>query len=461
MVLRIRSQPIVLALLLLHCACGSMRSRAVGEEISFRESIAPLLLNRCYGCHNQEVREGGYSVASFDSLLSAGDSGQSPAIAGDVSGSELLRRLTTRDADERMPAESEPLPEASVSLVRQWIEQGIRYDAADSSATLASILPVTKHPPPPGTYPFPLPLTATSWWDDQLVVGGYHEVLLFDIEANQITRRISQTGERIYDVCSVGDSRLLVASGSPGRLGEVRLIDAASGDLLGVPLVTSEVVLDVAVHPDGNLVAAASADGKIHLLDLSLAKAVHVIHSHSDWVRSVAWSPDGKQLASASRDKTAKVFAGEAWRPVATYSGHGDDVVDVCFVPPATSDSAKEKSGEAQLYSSDAAGRVHRWSISNDKKLGQHKTNAGAVRLLPTSDGVWVVSETAVVLLNTEDEPQRSLQGIGGLSAAVDNSTQRLAVGGSQGEVRIWDLTTDESPRQIEPLPRTKITADH
>lgn len=454
---RIRCSTVFFIFLLFACFGGLVFPDAECEEISFRESIAPLLLNRCHGCHNQQVREGGYSVASFAALMSAGDSGQSPVIAGDVDGSELMRRLTTTDPDERMPAESDALPEASLSLIRKWIEQGVRNDAVDVNASLAAILPVKTHPEPPKTYAFPLPLTATGWWDDQLVVGGYHEILLVEPGSQRITRRISQTGERIYDLCSIGGSRLLAASGSPGRLGEVRIVDAATGDLLGVPLVTSEVVLDLSVHPDGNLVAAAAADGRIHLIDLKLSQVVHVINSHSDWVRSVAWSPDGEQLASASRDKTAKVFQGADWRPVATYSGHGDDVVDVCFVPRAT-DANSHEVGERQLYSSDVAGQVHRWSISKDKKLGQYQTDAGPARLMAAEDGVWVVSDASVILLNGQDEPQRSLKGHGGLSIAVDRAGKRLVVGGSHGDVRIWDLATDQSPSQIRPLPMASPT---
>src|SRR5690606_539095 len=97
---------------------------AVGADeaaVSFRSDIAPILLDNCLACHGAKKAEGGYRVDNYDELLKPGDSGESPVVASDAAASELLRRLRC-DESERMPAESEALPEDQIAKVQRWIE---------------------------------------------------------------------------------------------------------------------------------------------------------------------------------------------------------------------------------------------------------------------------------------------------------------------------------------------------
>ena len=55
--------------------CWSVIPMPLCAEVSFRKDVAPVLLEKCYACHNAETSEGGYSVATFESLLDPGDSG--------------------------------------------------------------------------------------------------------------------------------------------------------------------------------------------------------------------------------------------------------------------------------------------------------------------------------------------------------------------------------------------------
>ena len=115
------------------------------QQVSFRKQIAPILLTKCFGCHNVQTAEGAYRMDSFAQLSKAGDSDESPLVPGNLE-SELLRRITSDDEDERMPAESDPLPQKTIQLIKRWIGQGAKYDAESINAPLASILPITKHP---------------------------------------------------------------------------------------------------------------------------------------------------------------------------------------------------------------------------------------------------------------------------------------------------------------------------
>ena len=90
---------------------------AEDTSVSFRSDVAPILLDNCVACHNAKKAEGGYRIDSFTELSKAGDSGIAPLEKSTETTVELLRRLTTEDESERMPAESEALTAAQIKVV--------------------------------------------------------------------------------------------------------------------------------------------------------------------------------------------------------------------------------------------------------------------------------------------------------------------------------------------------------
>ncbi len=421
------------------CLTLAASSPGVADEVSFSKDVAPILLANCLGCHDAESREGGYDLSTFAKMLKTGDSGETIVTAGSAEGSELLRRLVTSDEDERMPAESDALPAHSVALIRDWISQGANYDAKDTSAPLSSLLPIATHPSAPNVYARPIPVTAIAFHGDQLLVGGYHEVLLWDVGAPKIVARIGQIGQRVHHIEPLVDNgRIAVACGTPGKLGEVRILDldrvGQGSELIGVPVQTSDVLFDVALSPDGKTLATCGADNRIHLIDVAENRVVQTITSHSDWVRAIAWNPQGDRFVSASRDKTAKVFDVQTGRPIANYSGHQQDVFDVAF----------SLSQEGKITSCDATGKVHHWKPVDEPKAT--KINSGgerAFRLLPVSEGTWVTSTAPeIALVNNESK----LKTLGTHSAwvtaiAISPDEKLVATGDMSGRIRIWDVS--------------------
>ena len=431
---------------------GEEGARSGSQAVSFRQSVAAVLLAKCHGCHNEEASEGGYSVENFGELLKRGDSGETPVVPGDPAASELYRRLVSAEEDVRMPADGDPLPEDRIRLLRRWIEQGAVYDADDRDASLASILPVARHPDPPERYAFPIPLTALAFHDGDLLVGGYHEVIRWNLENHAIVKRYQQVGERTLAILPVDSESvpvgvLVVGGGSPGSLGEVRVLDAVSGGLVAVPLTTTDVVLDLALRPDGYELAVGAADNRIHRIDLSTMENSQVIGSHSDWVRGVAWNEDGSLLASASRDKTAKVFDASSGRPIATYARHGEDVVDVCFA------------ADGKLISCDANGKVHAWRPTEDKTLHRLKSDIKrAFAIVPAAQSVWLAAHGQVLRLKQKDLGEVMSPGCKScdadvLSLAISPDGSRLATGDARGRVRIWNCETGALESEFVALP--------
>ena len=66
--------------------------------------------------------------------------------------------------------------------------------------------------------------------------------------------------------------------------------------------------MDVAISPDGKVLATAGNEGAIKLWDANTGLELASINGHDGKVKHVAYSPDGKTLASASFDWTAKLW---------------------------------------------------------------------------------------------------------------------------------------------------------
>ncbi|WP_164104096.1 c-type cytochrome domain-containing protein [Candidatus Laterigemmans baculatus] len=410
------------------------------EPISFRGEIAPLLLEHCVACHGAKKAEGGYRVDTFAELSKAGDSGEPPIASADEGNGELLRRLTSEDEFERMPAESDPLAEAEIAKVAAWLAAGAKFDGDDPEELLPFVIPPPRHPAPPASYPKPVPATAIAFSPDggQILVGGYHEVTVWDVETGSLVRRIENLGQRIFALeLSPDGGTLAVACGAPGKSGEVRLVDFASGEVQAVVARSTDVVLDVAFRPATPELAIAAADRQIRIVNIETLETVRAMTSHADWVTAIAWSDDGSRMVSASRDRSAKVFDAESGELLVSYQGHESPVRGVGLSPDGQ-----------HVLSSGSDAFLHRWSISNGKAVskvplggdGAQITRGEGFVLVPTANERVLQIELAKTTV------ARQFEGFGdwALSAAWHAESGRIAGGSFDGELRVWDAASGE-----------------
>jgi hypothetical protein len=105
----------------------ALPSSVTAEPVQFNRDIRPILAEHCFNCHgpDRRAREG-------DLRLDVREAAVEAAIEpGDPAASELIARITSGDADERMPppdSNIERLSAQQIALVRDWIEQGAEYD---------------------------------------------------------------------------------------------------------------------------------------------------------------------------------------------------------------------------------------------------------------------------------------------------------------------------------------------
>lgn len=410
--------------------------------VSFSHDVAPILVKHCQACHGDKEPKGSFRLSTFELLNKAGDSAAAPVKAGNLAESEIFRLITLDDKEQRMPKEADPLPAEKIAIIKKWIEEGAKFDGPDAKAALASYLPKAAQPDPPAAYRAPVPVTAMAFHPagEELAVGGYHEITIWKTGDGALLRRIKNVAQRTYGLKYNQDGSLLAAaSGTPGQVGEVKLFQPADGSLVKDLGTMSDVAFDVAFNPAGDKLAACAADRSIRVWDVASGKQDLLIEDHADWVMALAWSRDGKLLVSGSRDKTSKVFDAKTGDAVITYPGHNDSVFGVAF-------SADGKS----VFSSGGDKKIHNWNVADAKKTGEMGGFGNDVyELSLIGDHLFACSADKTARLFDPAKRSQTRQFTGHAdwvyALAYHEPSKRLATGGFDGEVRIWNAEDGKS----------------
>jgi hypothetical protein len=101
------------------------------KSIDFNRDIRTILSNKCFQCHgpDENERQAGLRLDNAEGATSPTDSDAVAIVPGDVERSELVTRITSDDADVRMPpAESgKTLSPSEIQLLSDWVKQGAKY----------------------------------------------------------------------------------------------------------------------------------------------------------------------------------------------------------------------------------------------------------------------------------------------------------------------------------------------
>ena len=106
---------------------GLTLSADAADKVDFAHQIVPLIRQHCGKCHLGDKLKGGLSFNTREDLLRGGENGK-VVIPGDSAKSRFLQLIVTKDEDDRMPPNGDPLSEKEVNLVKAWIEAGIPWE---------------------------------------------------------------------------------------------------------------------------------------------------------------------------------------------------------------------------------------------------------------------------------------------------------------------------------------------
>ena len=192
----------------------------------------------------------------------------------------------------------------------------------------------------------------------------------------------------------------------------------------------------VAFSPSAPLLAAGSADRKVHIYNLQTGKT-QAAWDAGDIVSAVAFAPDGRTVATGSYDHAVRLWDVETGMTRHVLTGHRGAVLSVVF------------SGDGgTLASASIDGTIQLWDVAGGKSVHTftgHRSWVNALALLPknrllsgSSDGtlrIWSLTERkAERTLPATDAEVRSI--------ACSSDGRWLAAGLRYGKVKVWDAKT-------------------
>ncbi|HXF27383.1 MAG TPA: DUF1549 domain-containing protein, partial [Bryobacteraceae bacterium] len=105
---------------------------AAQTAVSYEHDIAPIFQQACSKCHGGDTAMASLRLDSEADIMKGGASG--PAIVpGNSAGSLLVKRILGMGDAPRMPMGGDALPDASIKLIRAWIDQNDFAHAAAQS----------------------------------------------------------------------------------------------------------------------------------------------------------------------------------------------------------------------------------------------------------------------------------------------------------------------------------------
>ncbi len=282
---------------------------------------------------------------------------------------------------------------------------------------------------------------------------------------------------------------VLAVSGSTDPMSAV-VWSAATGEKLWTLRGPGAPVSDVAISPDGRLVAVgyepseSETAAAIILWDAATGKEVSRVPSAGRLVYGLAFSPDGRLLAWSSEqtDTPARIVVwdvasaterfsfepaggtgpvafradppslviGELDERIGVYSLENGDLLDVLPTPGFESANgiALDETGQLVALSSQASLATQLWNLQTGQRLWSIDGEAGPLDWSPKGDRLAIAgsnqSPIRVVDPATGDEAM-VLRGheSGSWDVAFTAGGDRLVSGAAAGGLRVWDVTDD------------------
>jgi hypothetical protein len=439
---------------------------ALASDPTYWADVRPILRKHCTVCHSErklaepEVSAG--LALDKPELIRKGSRTQKVLVPGKPGDSLLVTLLTSRDKKRAMPLDADPIPEADLAVIRNWVAAGAPdgiKPPADESAVVAAgpsrpvrklpvifatkaVLPKTANLPgalelslPVGPLP---PVAALDFSPDGkwLAVGTYGRVVIWDLASARPVKMLTNVLGAVNGLKFSPDGKLLaVAGGQPSIRGDLRLFDATDWKLkasLGGHL---DAVSGVAFTPDGGMLASASFDKTVRIWDVNAATLKYAYSGHSDAVFAVAFSPDGTWWASASKDRTGRIVETATGKGLFTLSGADQDVMAMAIRPDGK-----------QVVTGGLDPQLNRWDAKTAERLKRVAGPALGVNELaidPKGTVCAAAGGDGTVRFykgQTGDLLKSAPAGAPVFTVALDRDGKRAASGGGDGTVKLWDV---------------------
>ena len=254
----------------------------------------------------------------------------------------------------------------------------------------------------------------------------------------------------IRDIAVSPDGGILASGGMDGT---IQLwnpqIDTHQAILRGP---TNGGILSVTISPDGGILASGSADGIIQLWNLQTETLQTAIRADTNGgILSIVFSPDGSMLASGGVDGTIRLWNPQTLALETAIKAHTDSIMSIAFNPHSS-----------QLASGGADGTIELW----DSDTGRHQATLNhelpVLSIAFNPDGSMLASGSVGGTAHLWDPRTRKIQATLGhrspVRCVVFSPDGSMIISGSQdGKTRQWRITTGS---ETEPALEADVNGD-
>ncbi|MEO1617245.1 MAG: c-type cytochrome domain-containing protein [Planctomycetota bacterium] len=300
--------------------------------------IRPLMRKHCQTCHNPQRTESGLDLSTYEGIQNGSDLG-SVVTPGDAKDS-LLYLVVAHLEEPAMPPGGEPLSVSIQQQIADWIDLKLPRSASDPVAAAARA-EVSMVEDAIGVVDNGLvfepkqmnPITAVAASPDGLVAWpGQRQIVLQDINDGSVFSVLAYPEGECFDLEFTDQGRKLVAAGGvQGESGHVTVWDVASRARIAMYGNEFDVLLAAAFSPDGTRLVSGGPQGVLRVADTTTGKTVWQSDKHTDWILDVAVDPEGLMLASADRSGNVFVWELESGDRMHVLNGNGGAVAQVAW----------------------------------------------------------------------------------------------------------------------------------
>jgi hypothetical protein len=112
-------------------ASAAPAAAPIPDRIDFNRDVRPIFSENCFFCHgpDKNKRKAGLRLDTRDGIFSAIEQKRFAAVPGHPEKSEIYKRITAADDDERMPdpKSGKTLSAHDIAVIKKWLEQGAEW----------------------------------------------------------------------------------------------------------------------------------------------------------------------------------------------------------------------------------------------------------------------------------------------------------------------------------------------
>lgn len=457
----------IAAILLVAGAASAQDAPPAEPKVTYDDHVKAIFRAKCGNCHNTDKKVAGLDLTNYTSLMQGGGSGAAIE-AGDPSASYLWM-VVSHETEPYMPPMSPKLDDATLAVIREWIELGAPENkgskvAKKKGANLSLTGVPTGKPEGPPPMPPRLPLEpvrrterpsavtalAAAPWSPLVAVGGFNQVLLYNAQTLELVG-VLPFPEGVPQVLRFSrNGRVLLAAGGRGAYqGLAVLWDVTTGERLTSVGDETDSVLAADISPDQALVALGGPNRKVKVYSIATGEMVYELKKHTEWVYALEFSPDGVLLATADRNGGLIVWEAASGNEFLVLDGHKTAVNAVSWRPDSN-----------LLASCDEEGQIRLWEMENGKTVKNWGAHGGGAKYVEfTRDGRLVSTgvDRTPKLWAADGNQQRAFAAFGDLSLRVTYAAEgdRVIAGDWTGEIRVWNAADGNQAGVLTPNPPT------